>query len=203
MAFVYDEAKTVETLAGLDASFQAAFALACAGRVLPNYRVFAERSDFGDAAKLEALYERAWQDLLGTPMTTEELLSGAAEAESLVPPKATGDKEYAPYAKSAAAAIALALHARVDGDGRGAEAAARRVYRAADEAVGRLIGRGSPGEAEVLGHIIVQRELERQARDVAELGQMAGLSDATVQLSAMKQRSAAEAGSFFEGELGA
>ena len=203
--FQYDEQANLRRLSALEPPLRVAFALLCAGRVLPTYSSFHEATGRGDPAELQRLWERAWRDLTDSAMTTAEVAEATAKAEELVPSEDDGyDEDTQPYAEDAASALAYALRARANGDPREAAWAGQCLYEAADHFAGRGIA-GQPAtptyESEAVAHPVVQRELERQHRDLTELLALASGSDRVQGLVWMRARSEHEADSFFAPRL--
>lgn len=198
----YDEADIVQKLRQLPVRLRALFALLCALRVLPSYARFHSRTGRGDPLALQALSERLWQDLTGNTMAASELQLAVDSALRLVPAEDDGwDEETQPYAEDAAAALAYALRARLNGDPQEAAWSARRVYEAADHFALANSGESSSrpvDEVAALSHAGVQSELARQQRDLRDLAEVAaGETAADARLDELRKRSQQEAATFF------
>jgi uncharacterized protein YjaG (DUF416 family) len=171
----FDEIGLRASLGRLDAKRLGTFAAACAQRLMPAYERY--RGAVGElqpddvTGSLDAL----WADLCG-----EASLSGAEldrlidRVKGLIPDEALAYATSEPYAEDAAAAVVYALTARRSGKAQEAAWAAQRVY----DAIDNYVIRSAPGgkalsETAVVEHPLIQRELERQARD---LGLIGGLS---------------------------
>jgi hypothetical protein len=195
-----DEGATTQRLLGLEPALMAFFPFLAALRILPTYARFHVRTGSGDPAKVQLLAERFWQDVSGNPLTAAELADAIEQATLLVPSEDDGwDEESQPYAEDAVAALAYAFRARLSRAAQEAAWGARRVYEAADHFAGiatEALGGDAADEGAVLRHPIVQRELERQARDLAELERLGSIA-APESLLRMYHRSTEEADTFF------
>jgi uncharacterized protein YjaG (DUF416 family) len=82
----YDEQALVRQLEQLPDRLRAAFAAACAQRLLPAYIDFFERSGRGDPRELISTLECLWSDLLGDSVLRDEDLKRKLEScMSLIP----------------------------------------------------------------------------------------------------------------------
>jgi hypothetical protein len=197
----YDEQDNLRRLTALEPPLRVAFALLCAGRLLPTYSLFHGATGRGDPGEVQRLWERAWHDLTGAPMSAAEVAAFIVKAELLVPSEDDGyDEETQPYAEDAASALAYALRARANGDPREAAWAGQCLYEAADHFAGQRIS-GQPAtptyESEALTHPVVQQELGRQHRDLLELLALPAGGDRVHRLAEMRARSEHEANAFF------
>lgn len=173
----------------------AAFAAACAERMLPAYHKFSARSNRGDPRILEQILTRLWRDLHGEQMSEAETEAQIDACMELIPREDDGPwvAEQA-AAEDAVAAIAYALRCRRSGLAKEAAGAARRAYEALDDYVinhedvdtQTLLGQ----RPRVLAHPLVQAELARQQRDLDEL--LAG----TITIDRLRERSKTEAVEF-------
>ncbi|HEY3176230.1 MAG TPA: DUF416 family protein [Candidatus Polarisedimenticolia bacterium] len=197
----FDEPDLVRSLNRLPPKLRAAFAAACAQRLLPAYDSFARKSHRGDSLRLASILERLWSDLQGHPMPKEELSANLATCMSLIPAEddAPWFEEQA-YAEDAGAAIAYALRALAGGDSQEAAWAGRRAYEAVDHHLTHRVGidaSGPGGEEQLRLHPLVQAELSRQRRDLEELRQAADAGDTAI-VERIRSRALAEASRLFE-----
>lgn len=182
----YDERELVARLEQLPPLLRAAFAAACAQRLLPAYVRFSERTGRGAPGELTAVLERLWRDLEGKPMGADGLQRALDHAAGLIPDENEGEwAEGQAQADDAAAAVAYAVRCRQTGEAQDAGWAGRRAYEALDhllrysEDIG--LGPGGPTArlppnlgalAEVewaLVQPLIQAELARQRRDLDDL----------------------------------
>jgi uncharacterized protein YjaG (DUF416 family) len=170
----FDEAALHEALAGLDARRRAAFAAACAERLLPAYRKLQATRPHLDPIALEQALARLWDDLVGDrPVVDEELDQLITHSAELVPESEPWTSQL-PYAENAAAAVSYALRCRRSGDLREAVRTARQAHEALDtyvtDELDPSIDLNAPdGEARVIQHPLLQAELARQQQDLLAL----------------------------------
>jgi uncharacterized protein YjaG (DUF416 family) len=196
----FDEAELATTLERPPQRLRAAFAAACAERLMPAYVAFSERSGRGDPEALRAILTRLWDDLSGERMGDAEVRSAIEACTELIPEEDDGPwiMEQA-SAEDAGAAVAYALRCRQSGQAKEAAWAARRAYEALDHYVinRENIDTNKPGaEQRVLQHPLVQAELARQSRDLSEV---LGVVDPDLPKIAarLRDRAATESAVFF------
>lgn len=165
----YDEAANVRRLSRLDRVRKAAFAAACAQRLLPLYGRFAAATHADPAIIHEAL-ARVWDALQGASV---DLRAVQAAAEDQVPQEDDDWILEMGYGQNAAACCAYAVRTWLTDDAQEAAWAARQVYELADYAVQQLLpdlDLNSPdAESQLAGHELVQAALvgiEQDLRDV-------------------------------------
>src|SRR5882724_3878028 len=132
----FDEMELSERLEQLPRPLRAAFAAACAERLLPAYDRFSTQTKTGDALTLEQILRRLWIDLSGEAMSDEEVERQIQACMELIPKE--DDGPWVPEqaaAEDAAAALAYALRCRQNGLAKEAAWAARRAYEAVDDYV--------------------------------------------------------------------
>lgn len=190
----FDQAKVLDLLDSLSCPARAAFAAACAERLLPFYSLYSSQSEKGDPAALQSAISALWADLLGSRLADTEIERHAMACLALVPPE--DEEPWIPeqaLADDAAAAATYALRCRLHGRSQDAALAARRAYEALDHFVmnSEDIDLNDPGAEElVLASVLIQQELGRQLRDLHDL------RSAAVTLQAFRDRSRREAPSF-------
>lgn len=192
----YDEARCREVLERLNAPFRVAFALLCASRLLPAYKLFQDRTGRGRWALLDALREELWHHVLESQMSRQELQDAIDQCLAVVPTEEDGwDEDTQPYAEDAAAALAYAFRAALTGDPQEAVWASRRAYEAVDHYAGRSLDepQDRPYDEDArIGHPAVQMELARQSRDLDDLELVAD-ADRSRAIRVMRQRAHQEA----------
>lgn len=194
----YNDAALRQQLEGLDPTWRAAFAAACAERLLPTYRSFHQETGQGDPVALAQALNVLWTSLAGAPIGEDELRQHAAAADALIPSDDDWT-ELTPYAENAVTAVVYALNCRLTGDVAPATWSALQAYEALDEfVVNRDLDLNTPGaEARILGDPLIQAELARQSRDLADLAASSDHSGARVALiERLRDRARVEAPHF-------
>lgn len=198
----FNESDTIEMLRRLSPGFRVAFALLSSFRILPTYRRFHAKTGRGDPATLESTAAELWRDITQHRLSDTEIQMAAARCMELVPSEQGWDEDTQPYAEDAAAAVAYAVRARLNGDPQEAAWAGRRVYEAIDHFINaqkEVSATTDPDDQlNVLAHPLVQAELLRQQRDLHELGEMEKMASPEG-LEGLRERSVREAGVFFGG----
>jgi uncharacterized protein YjaG (DUF416 family) len=197
-SFRYHEPSLVQALSRLSPSISALFAATCAERVLPVYRWFHRRTGRGDPAALEEALGALWSDLEGQP--SKALLTAQKTAEGLVPEEDDTWVDECAFAQHAAAAVAYAIRCHLTKNAEEAGWAARQVYEALDLWVTTRanVDLNAPGaEDQVLADPLIQAELARQSRDIAELMRLTHDGVASV-VPRIRQRAQSEASEVFD-----
>jgi uncharacterized protein YjaG (DUF416 family) len=167
----YEEPRLVEALSTLSPGRRTTFAAACAQRLMPVYKWVHARTGRGDPVLLDDSLSALWEDLKGA--LSDELDAVRARVEELIPDEDDEWIDEIAYAQHAASAVAYALRCRLSELPQDAAWAARQVYEAIDLWVTTRdnVDLNAPGvEDRILGDPLIQAELSRQSRDVAELG---------------------------------
>jgi len=191
----FNETEIARTIERLLPVSRAAFATACATRLLPAYAKFSTFTGKGNAEFLTEVLARLWRDLSGDLMPDPEIDVQISTCMKLIPQEEAGTwvLEQA-AAEDAVSSLAYALRCRRDGLVDEAVWAAQCCYEALDHYVinHEKIDIGSPGaEEKVLAHPLVQAELARQQRDLDEL------LHGNITLSGLCERAKHEAWDFF------
>lgn len=176
---------------------RAAFAAACAERLLAAYRWFHERTGQGDPDALEDALEALWTDLIGGRSTDLELQQRVAEG--LVPSEDDSWMPESAFAQHAAAAVAYAIGSRLRDDAEQAAWAARQVYDALDLWIitrDDLDLNVAGVEERIASDPLVQKELARQRRDIEQLGD-ASEGEVPALAAQMRERAGAEVATLF------
>jgi len=164
-----DESLLIDTLSQLSENARAAFAAACAERLMPYYVQYAKLFKKGDPAVLREGLDLVWEHALDRQPPVKGLQPLAARAMELAP--GDGDKWTAlnRLAENAAAAVYYCLECRMKGDTKNAVLASRQAYEAVDYLTQNIrhIQFGSrESEEAILRDRLVQDELSRQQRDL-------------------------------------
>jgi len=197
----YDNALLRSELDRLPPEHRAAFAAACAERLLPAYARFARESGRGEPETLRRALTRLWDDVTGNPMSELELRASVKKCSALVPGEGAGPgTEWEPSANDAAEALVYALESRYK---HGSQEAAWSAG-CANDALNRFVmfdesGSGvvvTANEEKLLRHPLVQAELARQRRDLDELLDARDVDVRQVAVR-LRERAAVESAIFF------
>lgn len=163
----YDEAAIVRRLARLDRKRKAAFAAACAQRLLPLYDRYADAVPSADGATVRSVVALVWDALRGAPV---DLRPQQQLAEAHVPLENDDWVLESGYAQNAAGCAAYAVRTWLSDDAQEAAWAARQAYEVADYAAQQLLSdldlNARDAEAELAGHDLVQAALDAIERDL-------------------------------------
>jgi uncharacterized protein YjaG (DUF416 family) len=184
-------------LAALSATGRAAFAAACAQRLLPLYVEYVRRTGDGDAAAVSGHLDLLWTALAQrTDVTTaEDPDPWADEVERFVPDPdvPTTDDEYRGYAENAVAAVVYALRSRNRADPAYALWAAQMPVQAIEARLLELAdGDAYQVDAAVARHPAVVEERRCQRRDLGELLAAEAAQEPTTAIVAVRARAQAE-----------
>jgi hypothetical protein len=196
MILAFDEQAVKEELRELPESSRLAFAASCAERLAGVCRQFSHRKRRTDQANLiEDAREYIWAHILLAPdiNTADELLSELLE---LIPNDEEPDwTDLTSYAQNGLTALAYCLRCMHSNfDAQEAAWAARHLYEAADQYAidNHEVSPYEPGgEVALLGSAVIQAELRRQVRDLADL-RSAGEPLSQTFLEALRERGIAE-----------
>jgi uncharacterized protein DUF416 len=177
----FDKEQLMRQLERLSPQLRAAFAAACAQRLLPAYAHFTQRTGREDPNELGWMLERLWDDLEGDPMSAEEVQQSIDRCLSLIPeeedeatdepPQSLEEVVAAAQARAsvaipameteawyAAEALAYAFRCRQNGEAQESAWAAE----CANEAVYKFLTDQEDGvQLRVLSYSEVQAKLER------------------------------------------
>jgi uncharacterized protein YjaG (DUF416 family) len=107
----FERAKILEQLAPLSERQRAAYAIACAERLLPLYRWFQEAQSWGNRRVLERGIELAWSWVGGGQHQATELAAAIRACEAVTPDSEDFGSPLVSRALDAATAVAQALEA--------------------------------------------------------------------------------------------
>lgn len=170
----FDETTLKAEISMLPHAFRVAFAAACAERQMDAYKEFEEECSRPRANALVLALEETWMQ----PDQPQDLESFECRLDALmrlVPNEDNIDGAWtqgATNAQNAGMTVIYALRARLRGDARESAWAARVAYEALDNFVINTVGIDiniAGAELDVAGHPLVQAELLRQLRDLADL----------------------------------
>jgi len=191
----FDEARLKGDLAPVPARLRVAFACACAQRQFDAYIRYCQQGGKGDPNYLRKVLDQVWEFAAGgqAPLDLDDTIE---RCTGLVPEEDDSWTAASAYADDAVSAVIYALRACREGDPQEAAWAARRAYEATDHYATNLLDvnfnqRGA--EEAVLGHPLVQNELNRQHRDVNELVSASSAKRERELISALRNRAVQEA----------
>jgi uncharacterized protein YjaG (DUF416 family) len=200
----FNETRLSEQLERLPRGLRVAFATACAERLHGPYAPFADEPLLGDPGELSTMLERLWSECEADAPTPGWAERSVARLDRLMPHDDDVDWSMPGQAEARDFAFALiyALDAHRTGRAREAVLAANYVYESLWSTVanGPASDLNAPGGREAaVGHPLVQAELGRQERDLADL---LGDSDARELIRGLRER-AREESLLLRRELGA
>jgi hypothetical protein len=180
----FNEQSLKDTIHQMPRGPRVAFAASCAQRLQAVLHSFvSDTASVAQAKVFDQALDYVWLHTLAPhePDTTRQLY---AEVLALIPDE--DDIEWTPtipYVDDALSAVAYCLRCLETGEPQEAVWAARRVYEAIDHFVisrDDLVPSQPSAEAGILADPLIQAELERQARDIAELSALPALSEELV-----------------------
>ena len=188
----FDEASLVKQLSRMPADSKLAFALCCATRQLDACKQFAERFAPESQGSISAIIEQLWNRVTSDRSAKTDWDAVLEEVMELLPEEQDHWAPFHVYADHAISSLAYTIRCLLKPDAQEAGWSARRAYEAADQAAIRDLDvqtGTADTEAKILAHPIVQRELQRQERDLQLLE-----SDSSKQaLNALKASAFSEA----------
>lgn len=184
----FDRGAVAQALESLRVEAHLAFGLSCCERLFPNYLAFMRETGWGDSGSLRAALDLAWGVLDGAAPSSDAL-SRAEEAVRDAEPE-TEDFETILVSSALDAAVCTGLllqFLREGGTGKIAEIASlcRDTVDMFVQDMLRL-DRAAPNfEDEIRADQLMQRELQRQRDDLAELKSFSNL---TSEVAALRTR---------------
>ena len=199
----FDYSELLRELEKLPVRARAAFAAACAERLLSAFRGHDKTATGSDLYLLSKALEHLWTHIIGDAQGRGTLNEDLALSLSLLPDDQDELDHEQPHVDDAVAAVVYAIKTSLSDSSQDAVWAGQRAYDAVDHAVMSRLNTSlisKEEEAEIIADPIVQSELERQQVDLAELKVAAtdktDLDAAVVQLRA---RAKADAQALFSG----
>lgn len=165
----FNETVLVQTLALFSPRVRVAFAASAAHRLLENFQIYSRHYQFTPVTHPEKILERLWDQLHSAQIDDQYWSETLDQVMASFPDESEKWSIWRPLADDALASLAYASECLRNSDAQEAAWAARRAYEAADQAAIRIldIQPGTPdAERTILAHPVVQRELERQERDI-------------------------------------
>lgn len=167
---------------------QLVFLLIICQRLIPSFRAFAAETGFQGQMQLKSFLSKAW-DLLSNGISSTDLSSEAALAESVAPDTEDFDSVLVSSALDAAVATCLLMRAFGNQQTETIVEAVALVRDSVDMYVQELedMDPADPDlEESVLGHELMQKELKRQREDLEFLSMLD--DDISVSMRAVKKK---------------
>jgi uncharacterized protein YjaG (DUF416 family) len=167
----FEEKILVARLARVSSSSRAMFSLCCATRQTTAWEEYAKHFCPDDEGAFKEVVECIW-NALGSNVVPLNWTSTLEEVMDLFPGEQSESSNLHAYAEDALASLAYTIRCLIEGSEQEAAWGARRAYETADQAAIRKLGihpQGAAAEQQILTHLFVQRELERQERDIQTL----------------------------------
>ena len=168
----FDESVLVNELEKQAWRERVAFAAATATRQLTQYEEYARRFDIAEECFPKEIAKKLWGSIQAGTVDRTAWASILDEVMGLLPEESDDWIIWHALADDALSSLAYAIRSLLSMSPQEAAWAARRAYEAADQAAIRILGvqPGLPStEYRIKSHLLVQRELERQKRDLTLL----------------------------------
>lgn len=172
----FNEKSSLEALAKLQAHQQLAFAAACCERLLPSYATFQREASWGDLGPLRRALDAVWDACAGSPPAPSGVRALTADCEACAPDSDDFTFLHTAAAQDAVFAICALLDFLLDGEVAHLATPPRFATDTVDLIVqeNEDIDPADPRlEQRTLEHALMQQELVRQRRDLAEAAQLA------------------------------
>jgi hypothetical protein len=189
---IYDEGSIISQLKRLNHFTRSVFSLSCAVRAYPPYQRFISSEGIDREDHVGEALQDAWKYLQNIDGNTEQLKAHVNRLDSEIE-KNSVDGDDA-LADEALYSSVFALSAIINDSVQDAAMAARHGYDAVDSGVSsplELSVLTAENLKEILANPVVQRELDRQIRDLTELLTSIGESRQTV-IERFKSRAESE-----------
>jgi len=165
----FDEASLLKQLTHLPAVSRLVLALCCTTRQSGAYEHFAERFAPETQSYVKGIIVQLWDMVVGDEFDKTDWEVVLEKVMELLPEEQEQWEPFLVYAEHAISSLAYTIRCLLKSEAQEAVWAARRAYEAADQAAIRDLGvqtGSADSEARILAHPIVQRELQRQERDL-------------------------------------
>jgi uncharacterized protein len=168
----FDKANLLNKLVHLDRKKRIAFAAACCERLVPNYMLFKNETNWGNEIPLKDGLDYIWNYLSGFELSKEKVEGLIRECENIAPESEDFDSLYTSLAQDAAFAICSALDYFIVEDIGRIVQAATYAYDTVDLYVQEIemMDPVDPDlENKILNHRLIQGELKNQHDDLVIL----------------------------------
>lgn len=167
----FNEKRLLRELSNMERHQQLAFGAGCCERMLPNYESFVEDANWGDVAVLRRALDLVWQACEGTELGKVELRQTLAQCERYAPDSEDFTSVYTSLAQDAVFSICALIDFLLDGDLSSVVSVPRFSTDSVDLFVQeqeRMDPTDPSREQKILEHPLMQQELLREQRDLAE-----------------------------------
>ncbi len=163
----FDEKKLILNLEMLSPRKRLAFSVAAASRIINNYGFYSKKVNLVDSTAINTM-ESLWAAVLDNSIEHKKWESILSILLNLIPEENTNWTIWHALIDDAISSLAYAIRCMLTSSSQEAAWAARRAYEAADQVVCRLtdLELAHDREVKILSHPLIQRELERQTRDL-------------------------------------
>ncbi len=171
MEAAFDDQRTLEMLSELQVHQQLAFGAACCERMLPNYEAFMQEVGWGDINPLRRALDAVWEACEERHPSNRELRDLLSQCEKCAPNSEDITSLYVSSAQDAAFAICALLDFLLNGDLNRIVSVPQMSTDSVDLIVQErenMDPRDPLREWNILNHPLMQQELVRQRRDIAE-----------------------------------
>ncbi|MDB0529433.1 YjaG family protein [Ralstonia solanacearum] len=181
-----------EHLAAVPIEKVLAFSASCAELLLPAYDRYANKASLpGDVSRVyRNALDMIWSFALGMPVKTRDLEQQEKICLAAIPAEEDAWAHGELYSEEAGTAVTLTIRAALSHDVQEAVWAARCVYEALDDFVGKLerVNLAANKEEAILAHPLIQGEFVRQQHELAQL-EAANTADQARVISELRERS--------------
>jgi uncharacterized protein YjaG (DUF416 family) len=174
-ALRFAQSELRQELESLEKRYRAAFAAACAQRLLSSYVRYCTNNRADELDLLTGILDRLWRAIEGGSDSTQ-LQKDVDLCLSLMPIDQADTDPNRLCAENAIASIAYAIRTQLSGDSQEAVWAAARAYETVDGYVISRLNRTIVDrdiEPQILAHPLIQSELQKQRRDLVEMRDLA------------------------------
>jgi uncharacterized protein YjaG (DUF416 family) len=171
MEAAFNDKRTHEALSKMRTHQQLAFGAACCERMLPNYETFMREVNWGEVGPLRRALDVVWEVCEGMRLREGELRDMLLRCEQCAPDSEDFTSLYTSSAQDAAFAVCALLGFLLDGDVGRIVSVPRFSTDSVDLVVQEqedMDPRDPLREQKILEHPLMQQELVRQQRDLAE-----------------------------------
>jgi uncharacterized protein YjaG (DUF416 family) len=167
----FDKNTVIARLSHVSSPSRALFSLCCATRQIVSWEEYARHFCPENIGDFRDFSEIIW-NVLASNVVPINWTSTLEEVMALFPDEENQSSHLHAYAQDALSSLAYTIRCLIDGNAQEAAWGANSAYETADQAAIRQLDiqpGGAAAEYQILTHLFVQRELERQERDLQTL----------------------------------
>jgi len=168
----FNEDSIVSRLSRLPPFARITFALCCATRQFEAYEQFVKNVTSSSPSYARTVIDQLWKMVAGDFPAEVDWDKALDEVMDLLPEEQDQWAPFHVYADHAISSLIYTIRCVLDSSAQEAAWSARRAYEAADQAAIRDLGVQTgitDSEVKIHAHFLVQRELQRQERDLQSL----------------------------------